>query len=364
MRLFCPVTPSLGSVVRRAGVRCTILGAALLILATALVACGVGDIETGAVSGTAQDDGAVDGPDAGYVPVARRVKDSKSCGNGKCNGRETCDSCPQDCGECTGPVCGNGDCDAGEDCVSCEADCGACGPVCGNGDCEAGEDCASCEADCGVCGPVCGNGNCEAGEDCASCEADCGVCGEVCGDSVCSGNNGETCTSCAGDCNTREEACGNGECQGGETSSACYPDCGPATWPSTWRNYEEQVLALINDHRAAGTDCPEAAKSPAGPLTMNANLREAARLHSWDQSYSGYFSHTSCNGRSPWQRASAAGTSASGETIGWGYSSPSAIVSGWMSSNGHCNILMGGSYSEIGVGYAQEGSRLWTAMFR
>jgi uncharacterized protein YkwD len=125
------------------------------------------------------------------------------------------------------------------------------------------------------------------------------------------------------------------------------------------------VVALINSHRAAGTDCPSGAKARVGPLSMNAALRRASQLHSWDQSYSGYFSHTSCNGRSPWERAADQGTSASGETIGAGQSSPTGIVNGWLAStSGHCDILMSGSYTQIGVGYAQVHSRLWTALFR
>jgi uncharacterized protein YkwD len=95
-------------------------------------------------------------------------------------------------------------------------------------------------------------------------------------------------------------------------------------------------------------------------------LRIAARLHSWDQSYSGYFAHTSCNGRSPWQRAAAQSTSAFAETIGAGYSSPASIVTGWLSStSGHCDILMHPSVTEIGVGFADDaaGTR-WTALFR
>lgn len=40
------------------------------------------------------------------------------CGDRSCNGRETCSSCPRDCGACPPPkaVCGNGVCEAGETC--------------------------------------------------------------------------------------------------------------------------------------------------------------------------------------------------------------------------------------------------------
>lgn len=47
-----------------------------------------------------------------------------SCGDGSCNGDETCMGCPQDCGEC----CGNGQCEPGygENCSTCIDDCGQC----------------------------------------------------------------------------------------------------------------------------------------------------------------------------------------------------------------------------------------------
>ena len=69
------------------------------------------------------------------------------CGNGLCDGLETCTLCPADCGQC----CGDGDCDgaAGESCDTCPADCGMC---CGDAFCDTalGETCALCIVDCGA----------------------------------------------------------------------------------------------------------------------------------------------------------------------------------------------------------------------
>lgn len=291
------------------------------------------------------------------------VPSESQCGDNICDADESCTSCESDCGACPSE-CGNNLCESDEDCTSCAADCGACPSVCGDGTCGEGEDCGNCASDCGTCPPLCGDGVCESGEDCGSCEADCGVCGAVCGNDVCQAGDGESCVACPSDCNTGAAVCGNGECQLGEDSANCSADCGPANWSGSSLNWEKEVLTLINQERAAGTNCPGGAKSPAGPLVMNESLRLAAQLHSWDQSFSGYFAHTSCNGRSPWRRAADANTSASGETIGWGYSSPAAMVNGWMNSDGHCNILMGGGYTQVGIGFATPGSNLWTAMFR
>jgi tetratricopeptide (TPR) repeat protein len=53
---------------------------------------------------------------------------AEACGDSKCSGSETCETCPQDCGECIADLCGNEICDIrlGETCESCEQDCGTC----------------------------------------------------------------------------------------------------------------------------------------------------------------------------------------------------------------------------------------------
>ncbi len=160
------------------------------------------------------------------------------CGNGSCEGGESCASCPADCGTCP-PVCGNGTCEPGESCADCWQDCGLCPPSCGNGVCEPGETCATCPGDCGQC---CGNGLCDHGESWATCPGDCPpACGDgfcngseswgacpadcppACGDTYC--NGGETCATCPGDCGP---CCGNGLCDHGESWATCPGDCPPA----------------------------------------------------------------------------------------------------------------------------------------
>ena len=288
------------------------------------------------------------------------------CGDGDCNGVEDCASCADDCGAC--PVCGDGSCNGVEDCASCADDCGAC-PVCGDAACDADETCASCADDCGACpAATCGDLVCATGETCAACPSDCGPCATQCTlDGICAGATGvETCTSCAADCAVNDAAtCGDGECEGAESSTTCAGDCGPSPWPSTWAAWEAEVVTRMNAERAAGTDCASGAKAPVGALVMETALQRASQLHSWDQAYADYFAHTSCNGRSPWDRAAALSTSASSENIAWGYSSPAAAVAGWMASTqGHCDAIMDGTFTVVGVGYARASNHLWTAMFR
>jgi hypothetical protein len=54
--------------------------------------------------------------------------EAATCGDGTCNGGDTCSSCPQDCGVCWTATCGDGTCSAGETCSSCAQDCGGCAP--------------------------------------------------------------------------------------------------------------------------------------------------------------------------------------------------------------------------------------------
>ena len=128
---------------------------------------------------------------------------TKSCENPCSMG--SCGGCTPDMSSCPPIVCGDGNCNGGESCSSCSADCGAC-IVCGDGSCDGGEECGTtdgfpvCNADCGVCPPppppppVCGDGTCNGVETCSTCPQDCGSCVIVCSsDADCNDNN--VCTS-------------------------------------------------------------------------------------------------------------------------------------------------------------------------
>jgi hypothetical protein len=85
------------------------------------------------------------------------------CGDGQCNGDETCRTCPADCGECP-PQCGDGQCNGDETCGTCPDDCGECSPRCGDGQCNGDEACDTCPDDCGECpggGGGGGGGGCD-----------------------------------------------------------------------------------------------------------------------------------------------------------------------------------------------------------
>ncbi len=155
-------------------------------------------------------------------------KDSASaCGNGKCEGGESTQSCITDCSGC-----GDGMCGLNESPQLCAADCP---PPCGNHECEVLENPENCPVDCM---PPCGDGICDNGENPQFCPVDC----TICGDDICGA--GETIANCPKDCAT---ACGNMECEGGESPQVCPVDCGPCG---------DGVCSFQESPNTCPTDCP------------------------------------------------------------------------------------------------------------
>lgn len=126
------------------------------------------------------------------------------------------------------------------------------------------------------------------------------------------------------------------------------------TWSSTWTSFEDQVLTLVNQKRAAGAYCGGVPKAPTTPLTLDTRLRCAARKHSMDMGMKNFFSHTGSNGSTFTQRITNAGYvyTAAGENIAAGQTTPTAVVDGWMKSTGHCNNIMNPNFKHLGVGYS------------
>lgn len=118
--------------------------------------------------------------------------------------------------------------------------------------------------------------------------------------------------------------------------------------------FAQRVFELINAARAQARTCGAAAYAAAPALTYNAALERAAQGHAADMAAKNYFSHTSQDGRTFAQRITNAGYvwSTIGENIAAGYSTPEAVVAGWLQSAGHCRNIMNPGFKEIGVGYA------------
>ncbi|MFU8805863.1 MAG: CAP domain-containing protein [Bradymonadaceae bacterium] len=223
-------------------------------------------------------------------------------------------------------------------------------------------------------GPVCGDGVVEAPETCdppASCPTSCDD-GNACTTGTLNGSaqkcdalcTFEPVTSCANDDGCCPEGCSF------LNDNDCPLDCrNDSRWPTQWKNFENEVLTLTNQRRAAGATCGTTSYPAAGPLTMDAQARQAARCHSLDMGQNNFFGHTGHDGSSPGQRMNRENYtgSYSGENIGAGYSTPAAVVQGWMDSPGHCTNIMNSNSNEIGVGYVSwpgsQWTRYWTQKF-
>lgn len=157
-------------------------------------------------------------------------------------------------------------------------------------------------------------------------------------------------------------ACGGG---GDDAPSAAAPTPAPAPTPSPapapapasattcgLSDFEASLLARVNQVRAAGVNCgTRGSFSPAGALTWNAQLTQAAASHSQDMVTNNFFSHTGSNGSSMSARVDATGYAWSnlGENIAAGYGTVTAVMDGWVASDGHCANLMNPAFTQIGV---------------
>jgi uncharacterized protein YkwD len=120
---------------------------------------------------------------------------------------------------------------------------------------------------------------------------------------------------------------------------------------------ESQVFTLLNQVRA---------QYGRGALKCDLAGSQVARAHSQDMCNKGYFSHTSPDGKAPWDRLKAAGVpfSSAGENIAMGYQSPQAVHDGWMGSPGHQQNMLSASWTRVGIGLVRcGGTPYWTEVF-
>jgi uncharacterized protein YkwD len=112
------------------------------------------------------------------------------------------------------------------------------------------------------------------------------------------------------------------------------------------RQKADQVLARVNSERAA---------AGCVALTMNDKLIVAAQGQSQDMAEKDFFDHTNPDPSHATvsKRVALAGYSGSliSENIAAGYSTPTDVMDGWMSSGGHRANILNCAYTEIGVGY-------------
>jgi uncharacterized protein YkwD len=119
---------------------------------------------------------------------------------------------------------------------------------------------------------------------------------------------------------------------------------------------ETAVLTLVNEART-GAGCD--------PVTADPALAAVARAHSADMRDRDYFSHTSPEGLSPFDRAEQAGVDyARAENIAFGQADAAAVMEAWLESPGHRANILDCDLTTLGVGVAEgTGGPWWTQLF-
>jgi len=122
--------------------------------------------------------------------------------------------------------------------------------------------------------------------------------------------------------------------------------------PDCEATFAQQVFNLVNLERAAA-DVPL--------LEIDTRLVAAAQDHADWMAASGIMSHTGEGDSSPADRAAAAGFPyvMLGENVAAGYSTPEAVVQGWMNSTGHRANILRESFTLAAVGYAASSGSGW-----
>lgn len=102
------------------------------------------------------------------------------------------------------------------------------------------------------------------------------------------------------------------------------------------------IISLSNSSRA---------EAGLGDLSNNGQLTSAATAKANDMLEKDYFSHTSPDGKTPWDFISASGYGYvyAGENLAIGYNNSTELHSAWMNSPSHRENIMNPNFREIGV---------------
>jgi uncharacterized protein YkwD len=118
------------------------------------------------------------------------------------------------------------------------------------------------------------------------------------------------------------------------------------TTPPSGTGFAAEMLNLVNVERK---------RAGCGPLALDRKLNAAAQAHTTDMATHNFLSHDSPDGRTPFDRITAAGYSfgAAAENIAAGSTTASATMKQWMNSPGHKANILNCAYVDLGVGYAK-----------
>lgn len=116
-------------------------------------------------------------------------------------------------------------------------------------------------------------------------------------------------------------------------------------------DFEQKIVELVNIERA---------NAGLPPLKRDDSLSNASRYHANDMMADDYFNHDSYDrvggnlqfACGVWTRvAKFYSYSGAGENIAAGYTTPEAVMQGWMGSSGHRANILNPDFRELGVGY-------------
>lgn len=122
-------------------------------------------------------------------------------------------------------------------------------------------------------------------------------------------------------------------------------------------SFAEKVLELVNKERA---------KAGRKALKLDASLNRAAKVRG--EEITEVFSHDRPDGSSFFSVLNEMGISyrTAGENIAAGQTTPEAVVSAWMNSEGHRANILSEDFKKLGVGYVKAGGvykHYWVQLF-
>ena len=129
-----------------------------------------------------------------------------------------------------------------------------------------------------------------------------------------------------------------------------------ATKPPADTSFNEQILAAVNQFRAANGQ---------PPLTMNQDMVETAAIHS-DAMAKGTvpFGHANFDLRFKYVAAKLGGVDAFAENVAMGYMDAKQVVNGWAHSPGHRKNMLGNyNLTGIATATAADGQIYFTQIF-
>jgi uncharacterized protein YkwD len=141
--------------------------------------------------------------------------------------------------------------------------------------------------------------------------------------------------------------------EGGAATSPYSRSRAPARTTGPTDREVASFVKLMNAHRRS---------LGLSPLIWDSRLAAVAKAHSRDMLERDYFSHTTPEGHTTWDRLADRGVtySRAGENIAWGQTTGREVLTGWLNSPHHRENIERGSYTHHGVGKV---GTYWTHVF-